>query len=137
MFHNRDRVGGGPAAAEEPSTIGFVLRGAYRITFDNYCMNAPDRSIPAGSLAAIGQNRVFSGDKFRLDKEIAERRMSGVGRWWYQHNLSVTGNFDLSDTCRIVGQRNTPDLGVVFSRNDNLHVRINTSVAATKVSFVF
>jgi len=57
---------------------------------------------------ARGENGLTFADDFRLDEEIAEGRMEGIGRRQRQHDLRITGEVDRAFRAGTVGETDPP-----------------------------
>ena len=64
--------------------------------------------------AASAENCLPIGQDFGLYEQVAEGAMRQIGVQRRQHHFGVTRDFDMPLTGRLVSERNTADLHIVF-----------------------
>ncbi len=80
-------------------------------------------AVGARPRTARAEQRIPLGHGRGLDEEVAERRMREVGAGRGEHDFGVAGQIEAARPMAVVGDRDAPQLGVVFGRDDDLGAR--------------
>ena len=82
---------------------------------------------------ARAEDAVPVADDFRLDEQVVERRMRGVGAGRGQHHLGVARSAPGCARPRTVGDAHAAQLDVIFGRDGDLGVGIQIQVAPAEL----
>src|SRR5262249_30199658 len=80
-----------PAAAEKPGPVALVLHCADGTSVHSQDVDGPDRFLLEGSRPAAAQKCAGAGQKFRLQKQLAESRVGQVGSMRAQDDFGIAG----------------------------------------------
>ena len=121
-------------ASEEASTIGLVLAGAHeraarRRDVHGRDVHGTDRLFLIRSRPAPAKQGARAGYPFRLEEQLAERRVGHVVPVRSQDDLGVTGDLQLARPGIVVGQRDPANLDGLLGRDRDLQKRLDVGVA--------
>src|SRR5207342_1542238 len=105
----RDRVGGGPSAADELRAISLPFNRTAQPSVDPKDVESPNRLLVLATGAAAEQQAGVLRVVLGLDEELPEGRMGEVVFGASQHDLGVAGDLDFPRPTSVVGDRQPPD----------------------------
>ena len=77
-------------------------------------MKIPIGRIVFGAWSSGAKNRVALGNNFRLNKQVAERRMNFIGDVLSHHNFRITGDIQFTAFSGTIGNADSSKLNVIF-----------------------
>ena len=100
--------------------------------FEDRVVGRPDVRLIGRAFATRCEERVALRDVFRLNEKLRERLMRRVCRGRREHELQIGRDLDLPVAMAAVGDRQSPNFGVVFRRYDDLQGRRDRPVRANE-----
>ena len=116
---HRARCSDPMAATEKPRAVGFPLYAPDGLAFDGHHVRDPDRRLGSRPRAPRREEGVRLGHEGRLHEQVGERGVGRVRRRRRQHDLGVRRHVDLPGPRSEVGERDAPNLGIVFRGHDH------------------
>ncbi len=110
----RDRVGGAASAADELGAIGLPFDRSAEPSIDAEHVKGPDGTLVRAARPPAEQQAGVLRVVLGFDEQLPEGRMREVVLRTRQHDLGVAGDFDFARPIAVVGDRQPPDLDVVF-----------------------
>ncbi len=129
----RGGVGEGPAAPDEPGAVGFAGDLTLLAALTHHQMQQPGRLFFFGAGAAGAKNGGRWAHEFGLHEQIAEGGMGCVRGGSREHHFRITGQFDDARAWRMIGERDAPQLHVVFRRNADFGVDFEAGMTLAKL----
>ncbi len=124
------------ADADEPRPVRLVLHRPDRHPVDDCEMCRPEVFVGRRPLPAMRDEGIKLRDVFGLHEQFREGRMRHVGRTGAEHDLGIGGYFDVPPHSPHVGERDAPDLGIAFGRDEDFRRRGDSAVAADELGMV-
>ena len=128
-IHYGDRRSNFASTAEETGPVGFDLRLAHRLAFDDGKMCRPDFGLGRRATPPRRQDGADLGEILSLHEKFGKDRVRRVGGGRRQHQLCVGGELDVPGLAARIRDRYAADFGVVLWRDDNVEGRGDRSVA--------
>ena len=134
--HHRDRRPDVAAAAEEAGAVGFDLRLAHRLAFDDGEVRRPDLGLAGRATTPRREDGAVPGEILGLHEELGEGRVRRVGGGRREHEFGVRRELDVPRAAARIRDRDAPNLGVVLRRDDDLERRRDRPVVPDELGAI-
>ena len=118
------RLGQAAAATNKTRTVGFVGDRLDIGAMGRQQVAHPRHRFAAGARSAGADNGLQGRHQLGLHKQVAERRVQGIGQGRGEHHFGVTGDLDGATHAGAVGQGDTAQLDIVLGGDDDLGMGI-------------
>ena len=133
---HRHRGADASSAPEESRAVRLELSASAGLALHQNNVGRPDRRLLGRSDSTGREKGLEPGQRFRLDEELGERRMRGVGGRRCQDELGIGCQLELSILDVEVRDRDAAHLGIVFRRDQHLERGRDGAVAPKELGVV-
>jgi hypothetical protein len=107
-------MGDSVSPSDETQAVRLIRNLSDAGSVDGHQVKHPGRLLVEGARPSCAEDRLALGEDLGLDKQIAERRMQGVGGGGCEDDFRVTGDLDRPAGPRAVRDADPPQFDVIF-----------------------